>query len=108
MSTFNPRKKQRRLNRREQHKVEKWLREAYNIGFSGLGGVKLTAGQHELRRTVIEDALIKAVQDYDATKGASFSTFLYRKVRWAILDANKPKKNKVANARTFTDIMADE
>lgn len=106
--SYSPRKAARRLNRRQQAKVMKWIKEAYNMGFSGLNGFKLSTQEHEKRRTVIEDALIAAVLDYDSSKGAAFSTYLYRKVRWAILDAAKPRRSAVANARTFTDLRAEE
>lgn len=101
-------KPKKRLTKKQQRQVCEWLREAYNIGFSGLNGHKLTPTQHEQRRTICEDALIAAVLTYDSSKGASFSTFLYRKVRWAIIDAARPRKSKPGQARTFTDLLAEE
>ena len=68
----------------------------------------MTPQQRERRRVIVEDALLASVLDYDSSKGASFTTFLYRKIKWAILDAGKPLKSKVANARTFTDLMAED
>jgi hypothetical protein len=106
--SFSPRKAARRLTRRQQHKVMKWIGDAYNMGFAGLNGHKLSPDQHEARRVVIEDALIAAVLDYDSSKGAAFSTYLYRKVRWAILDAGRPRKSKPGLAKTFTDILAED
>lgn len=108
MSRHNPRKAARRLSRRQQAKVMKWLYDAENMGFAGLNGQKLTPEQYEQRKAVIEDALIAAVLDYDSSKGAAFSTYLYRKVRWALLDAARPRKSKVGQARTFTDLIAEE
>lgn len=105
---YSPRKAARRLTRRQQAKVMQWLYDAENMGFAKLGGHKLTPDQYEQRKAVIEDALIAAVLDYDSSKGAAFSTYLYRKVRWAILDAARPRKSKVSQARTFTDILAEE
>ena len=104
---FNPRKAVRRLNRRQQAKVMAWITDAYKMGFSGSRGQGLTPAQHEARMVVIEDALIASVLDYDSTKGAAFSTYLYRRVRWALLDAARPKKSKVAHAMTFTDLTAE-
>ena len=108
MSRHNPRKAARRLSRRQQAKVMKWLYDAENMGFAGLNGQKLTPDQYEQRKAVIEDALIAAVLDYDSSKGAAFSTYLYRKVRWALLDAARPRRSKVGQARTFTDLIAEE
>ena len=98
----------KRLNKRQRAKVVQWLGDAYNMGFSGLRGFKLTPDQHEARMTVIEDATIAAVLDYDSSKGASFSTYLFRRIRWAILTAGRPPKNKVSRAVTFTDLMAED
>lgn len=108
MSSYSPRKAARRLTRRQQATVMKWINDAYNMGFAGLGGRKLKPVEYEQRLTVIEDALIAAVLDFDSSKGAAFSTYLYRKVRWAILDAGRPRKSKPALAKTFTDILAEE
>jgi DNA-directed RNA polymerase specialized sigma24 family protein len=108
MSTYNARKAGRRLTRRQQAKVMQWLADAYNMGWSGMAGKRLRPAEREAARATIEDALIAAVLDFDSSKGAAFSTYLYRKVRWALLDASRPRKSKVANARTFTDVLAEE
>jgi hypothetical protein len=100
-------RKPRRLTKRQQAKVLKWMYDAENMGFAKLTH-RLTPEQFEQRKAVIEDALIAAVLDYDSSKGASFSTYLFRKVRWAIIDAGRPRKSKVGQARTFTDVMAEE
>jgi DNA-directed RNA polymerase specialized sigma24 family protein len=101
-------RKPRRLTKRQQAKVLQWMYDAENMGFAKLTGHRLTPEQCEQRKAVIEDALIAAVLDYDSSKGAAFSTYLYRKVRWAIIDAGRPRKSKVGQARTFTDVMAEE
>lgn len=96
------------MTKRHQATLLKWMPDAMNMGMSIYGGATLTPQQRERRRTIVEDALIAAVLGYDSSKGASFSTFLWRKIKWAILDAGKPRKSKVANARTFTDLMAED
>lgn len=97
----------RRLTKRQQGEVSKWLPDAYNMAFARLNGIDLSATEYERRKTICEDALIDAVIDYDATKGASFSTFLYRRIQWRILDAGKVRRSKVAQAKCFTDILAE-
>lgn len=108
MSRYNARKAGRRLTRRQQAKVMQWIGDAYNMGFAGLGENKIRKDEYDAKRRVIEDALIAAVLDFDSSKGAAFSTYLYRKVRWALIDASRPRKSKVANARTFTDVLAED
>lgn len=98
----------RKLNKAQKDKVSKWLNRAYYMAFSKCNKRVMTAEQEDMRRRVAEDALIGAVLDYDATLGASFSTYLYRKIRWAILDQAKPRKSSVFNALTFTDVVAGE
>lgn len=97
----------RRLTKRQQAKVCKWLGDAYNMAFARIAASNITPAERERRRAISEDALIEAVMDFDASKGASFSTFLYRKIQWRILDANRPRRSKVALAKTFTDIQAE-
>jgi hypothetical protein len=97
----------RRLTKKQQSQVVKWLGDAYNMAFARIAASNITPAERDRRRAISEDALIEAVQDYDASKGASFTTFLYRKIQWRILDANRPRRSKVAQAKTFTDIEAE-
>jgi len=47
------------------------------------------------------------VLTYDETKGASFSTYLYRKVRWAIFDAHRSSKALKNSQICFSDFFED-
>lgn len=100
-------KMRKRLTKRQQAKVCKWLNDAYNMAFARIASSNVTPAERERRRVIAEDALLDAVVDYDASKGASFSTFLYRRIQWRILDAGKVRKSKPAQAKTFTDLLAE-
>lgn len=100
-------KPRRRLTKRQRKKVAEWVNDAHNMAFARIKPGTITPAERDRRQAIAEDALIEAVMDYDASKGASFSTFLYRKIQWRILDANRPRKSKVAQAKTFTDIEAE-
>jgi len=101
--------KPRRLNKRQQAKVARWLPDAHNMALDrSRTASQQTWEQIEARKQTAEDALIAAVLDWDATKGCSFKTYLWRKIQWAILDAHKRSKQRKNQQITFTDLESEE
>lgn len=98
----------RRLNKRQQAKVARWLNDAHNMACDKSRTTRQTWEQLEARKQTAEDALIAAVLDWDATKGCSFKTYLWRKIQWAILDAHKRSKQRKNQQITFTDLESDD
>lgn len=101
-------KEVQRLTNRQKRKVEKWLGDAHNIAFDKTRTGELTADQIIERKRVAEDALIAAVLEWQADKGATFRTYLWRKIQWALIDAHRRSKQRRNQQITFTDLESED
>ena len=98
----------KRLTKRQQNKVVKWLPDCYNIAFDKNRTIRLSPDQVVDRKRVAEDALIAAVLEWRSDKGTTFRTYLWRKIQWAILDAHRRSKQRRNQQITFTDLDSED
>jgi DNA-directed RNA polymerase specialized sigma24 family protein len=101
-------KEVKRLTKRQQNKVVKWLPDAYNIAFDKNRTNRLSPEQVVDRKRVAEDALMAAVLEWRSDKGTTFRTYLWRKIQWAILDAHRRSKQRRNQQITFTDLDSED
>lgn len=85
------------------------LDDAYRVAFArDFTHRSFSDAEREERRTIAENGLIKAVMRFDPSRGCSFRTFMYRTIKYAILDANVARKAKKRSFVVFTDMEGDD
>ena len=94
-----------RLTDEQRVLIVEHLDDAYRVAFAR-EFTHRAFGDHEReeRRTLAENGLIKAVMRFDPSLGCSFRTFMYRTIKFAILDANVARKAKKRSFVVFTDL----
>ena len=94
-----------RLTDEQRSLIVEHLDDAYKIAFArDFTHRSFNDSEREERRTLAENGLIKAVMRFDPERGCSFRTFMYRTIKFAILDANVARKAKKRSFVVFTDL----
>jgi DNA-directed RNA polymerase specialized sigma subunit len=98
-----------RLTDEQRDTVSRHLEDAYRIAFAkNFTHRSFSEEEREERRRLAENGLIKAVLRFDPLRECSFRTYLYRTIRFTILDANVSRKAKKNSQKLFTDLEDEE